>query len=118
MVSRESQYAPDYELHAVSRYDRKVLEVRASNKEPLFLSSTVRIDPTSHGPADPVQSIHFNWIGHSLIHYTHPLFYFCRHYADHNQTVAQCHLPFFHMRSMFPLLFGSALPTKARTSRD
>jgi hypothetical protein len=52
MVPRESQYAPGYELHAVSRYDRKALEIQASNKQPLF-SLTVRIVPTSHGPADP-----------------------------------------------------------------
>jgi hypothetical protein len=67
MVSRESQYAPGYELHAVSRYDRKVLEVRASNKEPLFPLLYELIRPLTALPTQSNPSISIGLAIHSFI---------------------------------------------------
>lgn len=113
MVSRESQYAPGYVLHAVSRYDRKLFEVRASNKEPLFPLLYELIRPLTALPTQSNPSISIGLSIHSSIALLLPPL--CRPQSDSSPLPLP--LPFFQIRSAFSLPFAP-VAVKARTSRD
>jgi hypothetical protein len=112
MVPRESQYAPGYELHAVSRYDRNSLEVRASNKL-TSLSSYCTNCPNLSRLCRPS----FHWLK-AIYHYTQQLLCFlafcCRCALQRRTNHHPVPFAFFFFSVRFFSLSLMLLPLRCR----